>query len=272
MLPLIKHLSETHLRLISALLLILILIIASRYPLLVFILTAIVLTIAVYEAAGLLKIAPLMRKMIAALSAMGSLFPILSWMMWSYLQILIGVSIIFLLSAYLAGFNQANMFMRFKKSTQMLLFQMWLFFCMYCLVEFYLTPAGLFDISFIIIIVAISDSSAWLIGRTLKGPKLIPSISPNKTWSGSIGALICALLVGLLINHYFFWQTITETLIISAIITISAQIGDLSISFIKRKTNVKDTGNLIPGHGGILDRIDGFLLALPCAWSLNLWF
>jgi phosphatidate cytidylyltransferase len=122
-----------------------------------------------------------------------------------------------------------------------------------------------------------SDSGAYFTGKAIGGPKLAPSISPNKTWAGLIGGLICssvalviyALFVGDLISTETFNLQFPAGLnlimlaILGASITISGQIGDLIESAQKRAVGVKDSGHLIPGHGGLLDRIDSLILAAP---------
>lgn len=111
-----------------------------------------------------------------------------------------------------------------------------------------------------------SDSGAYLFGKTIGGAKMSPTISPNKTWSGYAGALLFPALILSLGVIVFFDKPITfeiETCLAGIAIGIAGQAGDLMISAMKRKAGLKDTGALIPGHGGILDRIDALLLALP---------
>ncbi len=116
------------------------------------------------------------------------------------------------------------------------------------------------------------DSFAYFLGKFIKGPKLCSSISPGKTWSGFLTGTIVASLCFLFINHYILTQTISqEYILISLLIPISAQCGDLLESKIKRTLNVKDSGTLIPGHGGILDRFDGMLFAGLCLYLLSLF-
>jgi len=111
-----------------------------------------------------------------------------------------------------------------------------------------------------------TDIGAYLIGRTLGGPKLAPAISPNKTWSGALGGLICGVVIGFAVARIMELPYDTTTLfIVGAIISVMSQIGDLIESWWKRYFGVKDSGSIIPGHGGILDRIDGVLLASPVA-------
>lgn len=115
-----------------------------------------------------------------------------------------------------------------------------------------------------------SDSTAYLFGKTIGGPKMSPTVSPNKTWAGYAGALVgpVAVLVLEQLTHPH-WEfdnmdvSYLRAAIFGAMIGIVGQSGDLMISFMKRKAGLKDTGALIPGHGGILDRIDATLLALP---------
>ena len=111
-----------------------------------------------------------------------------------------------------------------------------------------------------------SDVGGYIIGKIVKGKKLIPSISPNKTWSGTIGGWIVAT-TGVEVCYYLACGPletvyIVETLIQGVSLAMLAQIGDLSVSAAKRFYVVKDTGSIIPGHGGLLDRFDGMLLVM----------
>ena len=114
---------------------------------------------------------------------------------------------------------------------------------------------------FIIITICVfSDIGGYIFGKTFKGKKLT-SISPNKTYSGLIGAyLLSYVMVYFLYNSYL---TLSFIAIYTFIISSISQIGDIFISFLKRKSRIKDTGILIPGHGGLLDRLDGIIFALP---------
>jgi len=106
-----------------------------------------------------------------------------------------------------------------------------------------------------------SDIGAYAFGRLIGGPKLAPALSPNKTWAGAIGGLLCAMVVGGLGAAAVTSDSLALLLAISAFVAIAAQLGDLAESFAKRCFNVKDSGALIPGHGGLLDRLDSLLLA-----------
>ena len=114
-----------------------------------------------------------------------------------------------------------------------------------------------------------SDIGGFIFGKTFKGKKLT-KISPNKTIAGSVGSFIVPIIL-VPIFHQLLpdkFQNIYELLLITVIVSFFCQIGDLFISYLKRKAKVKDTGKILPGHGGILDRIDGILLAIPIGMIL----
>ena len=117
------------------------------------------------------------------------------------------------------------------------------------------------NILFLILTVCIAtDIGGFIFGKIFKGKKL-SIISPNKTYSGMIGSFIFSLIIGFVIFNQIFSNEFLILYII--LISILSQAGDLLISLFKRKANMKDTGAFLPGHGGLLDRIDGLLLALP---------
>ena len=108
------------------------------------------------------------------------------------------------------------------------------------------------------------DTGAFIAGKTIGGKKLCPSISPGKTWAGFIGGITAGAGVAVLCQLAFdIYITFSLAIIIGLSVGIAGQIGDLVISKYKRYVDVKDTGRIIPGHGGILDRIDSILLAAP---------
>lgn len=112
-----------------------------------------------------------------------------------------------------------------------------------------------------------SDIGGFLFGKILKGPKLT-KISPKKTVSGSIGSLIMSSIF-MISAVYFLTKKFEITILFVAIfISLGCQIGDLFFSYLKRKAGVKDTGNFLPGHGGILDRLDGIFVGLPIGFIL----
>ena len=120
------------------------------------------------------------------------------------------------------------------------------------------------NVLFIILICISTDIGGYFFGKLIGGKKLT-KISPKKTYSGLVGSIFLSLVVGNIfyfIKDNFFNLNITLIIFIITISLIS-QFGDLMVSFLKRKAKIKDTGNILPGHGGILDRIDGLLFALP---------
>lgn len=121
---------------------------------------------------------------------------------------------------------------------------------------------GRATIFFLLAVVWASDIGAYAVGRTIGGPKLAPKLSPNKTWAGSIGGLIAAMLVGLVASRLAHMPA-AHLAAVSFAVAIAAQIGDLAESFAKRCFHVKDSGAIIPGHGGLLDRLDSLLTAAP---------
>lgn len=113
-----------------------------------------------------------------------------------------------------------------------------------------------------------TDIGAYFAGRSIGGPKLAPRISPSKTWSGLGGGVLAALLVGFLL-HRFAGLPI-ELAAASGLLAVAAQGGDLLESAMKRRAGVKDSGSLLPGHGGVMDRLDGVATAAPLAALLYL--
>ncbi len=124
-----------------------------------------------------------------------------------------------------------------------------------------------FFVYFSILISIASDLGGLVIGKTFKGKKLT-KISPNKTISGSFGSFVFSLLLIPIHQIFMILPASNYLILIVIIISFTSQLGDLLISFLKRKAKVKDTSNLLPGHGGILDRIDGIVFAVPVGLML----
>lgn len=108
-----------------------------------------------------------------------------------------------------------------------------------------------------------NDSGAYLAGSTLGRTKMIESISPRKTWEGAVGGLILAVVAALIMFHYFYPIGLFHSIAISALTVVAGTFGDLSESMVKRHFEVKDSGKILPGHGGLLDRFDSMLFAAP---------
>ena len=123
-------------------------------------------------------------------------------------------------------------------------------------------PNVSWNLIFIITICILSDIGGYIFGKTFKGKKLT-KISPNKTYSGMYGSFLLTILFSLVYSYSISFIDLEIILFTSIVISAICQIGDLFISYLKRKAKLKDTGNILPGHGGLLDRIDGILFALP---------
>ncbi len=185
-----------------------------------------------------------------------------------FLLMLIGIF------AILEFFNMTTKIFKKKKVKQFffnIIFISYIFF--FC--TYFLILSSFLHLKILILIVlltcAASDIGGFIFGKILKGPKLT-KISPNKTISGAIGSLIFSSIFILLFTFYLTKSLDLNIIIIGFIISISCQIGDLFFSFLKRKSFLKDSGNFLPGHGGILDRVDGLLLGIPVGFITFLIF
>jgi phosphatidate cytidylyltransferase len=136
-----------------------------------------------------------------------------------------------------------------------------------CLGVIYLREqGGLILALWVFVTVWATDCGAYFAGRAIGGPKLAPRFSPNKTWAGLAGGMVCA---GLAAAAFFVWAGLPLWIIpLSAGLAVLAQLGDLLESWLKRRAGVKDSSNLIPGHGGVLDRLDGLLPVAICTATL----
>lgn len=133
------------------------------------------------------------------------------------------------------------------------------------------TPvAGRETVMWLLALVWATDAGAYLIGRKVGGPRLAPRVSPGKTWSGLAGGVACGALAGGLTVLLTKSPGFAVLAALSAALALVSQLGDLSESWLKRHFGVKDTGTLIPGHGGLLDRVDGLLFAAPATAVLAL--
>jgi phosphatidate cytidylyltransferase len=133
---------------------------------------------------------------------------------------------------------------------------------------------GRANLIFTVLIVWASDVGAYVFGRLIGGPKLAPAISPGKTWSGALGGLLCAGLIGLaavaMSSGSFAAGALARAMLVAGALGVVSELGDLFESGIKRHFGVKDSGGLIPGHGGLMDRLDGLIAAGPAACVLAL--
>jgi phosphatidate cytidylyltransferase len=116
------------------------------------------------------------------------------------------------------------------------------------------------------------DIGGYFCGRLVGGPKLAPTISPNKTWAGFIGGIVLAAILASVVLLITGATSFVAAVVLAMLLAVTAQAGDLFKSFFKRRAGVKDCGNLIPGHGGVLDRIDGLIVAALFLALLRLFF
>lgn len=122
---------------------------------------------------------------------------------------------------------------------------------------------GLSTLIWIFIVVWVTDIGGYVFGKKIGGPKLSPSISPNKTWAGLLGGAVSAMVAGALVAFLVNPEAVWTLIFCSGGLAIVEQISDLSESYVKRRFGVKDSGHIIPGHGGVLDRVDGLVLTAP---------
>lgn len=130
--------------------------------------------------------------------------------------------------------------------------------------------AGLVAVLWLFAVVWAEDSGAYFAGRYFGGPKLAPAISPKKTWSGAAGGTIAGIAAGTAVLLVAGIALLPAHFVIALVVVVAAQLGDLLESGIKRRFSVKDSGQLVPGHGGLMDRLDGFLFAAAVALAIGL--
>ena len=143
-------------------------------------------------------------------------------------------------------------------------------FLIFSFYTFYELSLGLSLVFFIILICISTDIGGYIFGKIFKGPKLT-KISPKKTYAGMIGGYFLSLICLTIISNYINYTNIPiQFFILTLIISTVSQIGDIIISYFKRLSKIKDTGKIIPGHGGLLDRIDGMIFTFPVVYLINL--
>ena len=174
------------------------------------------------------------------------------------------LSIVFLVASY------EWILMSKKKNLLRLLGIIFLFFSFYSAFKF---GENYKDFLFIITICIFTDVGGYVFGKIFEGPKLT-KISPKKTYAGVFGSFLLPLIVGLVVYEYEYTDQISDKglyfLIIILFISLISQIGDLIISYFKRKAKIKDTGKILPGHGGLLDRIDGMIFVFPIFYLITI--
>ncbi len=203
-----------------------------------------------------------------------SLLLFLLLLIYNYNPILVYSLIILSLISFLEFFNITKKIINNKFIYVLTNISFILYTFIFCLIFFYFANNfHLKPLFYSLLLCCIgSDIGGFIFGKIFKGPKLT-KISPKKTYSGAIGSIIFSNIffscfIFTLLNKFFYVYFLVAT-----ITSISCQLGDLCFSFLKRKAKIKDTGNFLPGHGGVLDRIDGILLGVPLGLiSLILFF
>ena len=143
------------------------------------------------------------------------------------------------------------------------------FFLIFSFYTFYELSIELIVIFYVIIVCSSTDIGGYVFGKIFKGPKLT-KISPNKTYAGMIGGYFLSLISLSVIINFIDYETTTILFLLTILISTVSQIGDITISYFKRLSKIKNTGKLIPGHGGLLDRVDGMIFAFPIYYLINL--
>ena len=143
------------------------------------------------------------------------------------------------------------------------------FFLIFSFYTFYELSIELIDVFYVIIICSSTDIGGYAFGKIFKGPKLT-KISPKKTYAGMFGGYFLSLISLSVIISFLDYDTSLVLFILTILISTVSQLGDIIISYFKRLSNIKNTGKLIPGHGGLLDRIDGMIFAFPVYYLINL--
>ena len=131
-------------------------------------------------------------------------------------------------------------------------------------------PVGRQLVLFTLVLVWAGDMLAYFVGKSLGRVPMAPALSPKKTWEGAMGNVLASMIVAVLFAHWMQTDVLT-LLVIAGVANIAGQAGDLIESAYKRGAAVKDSGGLLPGHGGMLDRIDSLILATPAVWILYQW-
>jgi phosphatidate cytidylyltransferase len=135
-----------------------------------------------------------------------------------------------------------------------------------------LQPNGKLWIFFLLVVSFVNDTGAFYFGRLFGKHKLYEAISPGKTWEGGVGGLLCSVIAALWFLQILRLHPINISIVVLVVfLSIASQIGDLAESMLKRSHGLKDSGRILPGHGGLLDRIDGLLFCIPVLYLFLNW-
>ena len=143
-------------------------------------------------------------------------------------------------------------------------------FLLFAFYAFYNLSFDLFLLIFVILICISTDIGGYVFGKIFKGPK-ITKISPNKTYAGMIGGYLLSLIcLSIFINYIYYLGNLFQFFLITVLLSSVSQAGDIIVSYFKREAGIKNTSSLIPGHGGLLDRIDGMIFAVPTLYIIKI--
>ena len=200
---------------------------------------------------------------------------------WAYIYLVSDKALITLLMLFTLTINLALLaFLFSKKETSFTAIQKFIIALFYIgggcifltMIPYQDNEFAQFLIMGIFILIWVSDTFAYLVGKTIGRTKLYPSVSPKKTIEGSLGGLVFALIAAYFLAQYETTLSINQWLILATVIVVAGGLGDLLESKFKRMAGVKDSGAILPGHGGVLDRLDSLVFAAPFAYlTLNLF-
>ncbi|MBO0593456.1 phosphatidate cytidylyltransferase [Cellulophaga sp. E16_2] len=131
---------------------------------------------------------------------------------------------------------------------------------------------GVKALVFLVVVTELNDVFQYVMGKSFGKRKIMPKISPNKTWAGVVGGVFLTLILSAILGYFLLPSPLVVNIVLGLILGISGFFGDIFMSLLKRRTNVKDTGQLLPGHGGLLDRMDSLIFNLPIFfWVFTVW-
>ena len=198
---------------------------------------------------------------------------LLLFLIFNYKFILIFTLLLLGMASVLEFFNMSKKI--FKSSNFIFLSNIFFTVYIFLFCTFFFYFSSFIQIKIVLFIILLgcifSDIGGYVFGKIFKGQKLT-KISPNKTISGALGSIFSCCLVISFLNYYLTGNLNFNLIIIGLIISVFCQLGDIFFSLLKRKSKIKDTGKFLPGHGGILDRLDGILIALPTGFITLILF
>ena len=204
-------------------------------------------------------------------------FPLLIIAIYAiYNNIILVLSLFIISSILIYEFSNIvkNIFKKKNKTNSFIFLNLFIFYICLFASQIYFFLGSEFEnkqivFLFILLICIFTDIGGYIFGNIIKGKKLT-TISPNKTYAGMFGSFICSLIICTLFIIYFSFSI--NFIFFTLLISLVSQLGDLFISYLKRKANIKDTGNFLPGHGGLLDRLDGIIFAIPLGIKIFIFF